>query len=70
MTREQRDALDELVRLSEEMGLYDEPPRVCVTHGSVQVCRRSGGHDWSADPGTVKRVMREQLGSAAKRARG
>jgi hypothetical protein len=61
----ERDALGELTALSEELGLYEEPPRACVTHGSVYVCRRKGGCEWSSDPDVVRRVMRGQLRAAA-----
>ena len=63
----ERDALGELIALSEKMGLYDEPPRVCVTHAKVSVCRRRGEHEWSSDPDVVKRVMREQLRKVNRR---
>lgn len=45
-----------LTELSEEHGLYDIPPLVCITHMSYEPCRKQGEHAVSADPADVERV--------------
>jgi hypothetical protein len=54
------EAFAEMVRLSEELGLYDGPQmRVCLTHRHINVCRRGereGGCAWSHEPADIAAV--------------
>lgn len=59
MTKED-DAFQELVRLSEELGLYDMPAVVCVAHMRFIPCRKSGEHVYSTKPEDVKAVREFQ----------
>jgi hypothetical protein len=52
---EPEEAMRELTRLSEELGLYDIPPQVCITHMRHVPCRGEGCV-LSEDPEDVRRV--------------
>lgn len=56
------EAFLELVRLSEELGLYDEHVTVCVKHLRYVPCRKGGEHVFSSKPEDVEKVRRYQSG--------
>lgn len=57
-------AFAEMVRLSEELGLYDLPQQeVCLTHYRINICRkgaREGGCAWSHEPADIAAVRAHQ----------
>lgn len=59
------EAWRELVRVTQE----DDGPvaRVCLTHLSVNVCRREDGCEWSEDHADVLRIMAWHRGRGAPR---
>jgi hypothetical protein len=57
------DAFREMVELTEELGLYDEPLTVCVTHKRFTPCRKDDGCIFSSDPEDIGMVQKFQSGS-------
>ena len=57
------DALRELTQLTEELGLYDEPLTVCVTHKRFIPCRKSDGCIFSSEPDDITMVRNFQSGT-------
>lgn len=60
MTQEERDAADELTRLTEG---FPEAV-VCLTHGTFVPCRKKGQHQLSEEPADVDKVRYYQQMSA------
>lgn len=55
------DDLRDLIRLSQELKLYDLPPEVCVTHKRFVPCRKNDEECFfSSDPGDIGRVRAYQ----------
>jgi hypothetical protein len=48
-----------------ELDEIDVPPRVCLTHKRINICRqgaREGGCAWSEDPADIQRIQAWQEG--------
>jgi hypothetical protein len=54
------DAFREMVQLSEELGLYDEPPTVCIIHKRFIPCRNGHGCIFSSEPDDIDTVRKFQ----------
>lgn len=52
----QERAILEMVRISEESGLYGEPPTVCVTHARFIPCRADDGCLFSSETADIAKV--------------
>jgi hypothetical protein len=57
MTEEREEALREMIRLAEELKLYDLPPEVCTVHKRFVPCRKDGEHLFASDPDSVRMVL-------------
>ena len=58
--------MNDLVRLTEELGLYDTLPAVCVTHKRFIPCRRNNELSkciFSSDPEDIDMVRKFQSGT-------
>lgn len=66
----QSGAADELTVLTEELGLYGQPPVACMTHLRMVPCRKAGPHVLSSEPGDVARASRFAAGRGHREGEG
>lgn len=69
-----KNALDEMVAISEEMGLYDLPPQVCIVHLAHVPCRHGEPESncWTSiredEVTVVRRYQHSEINEAEARA--